>query len=66
MTSFDSRKDELVNKHLAEVIEQSVARLVNNFQIPENESNMLRGFVAAYRQFHAFYNGELPKQLNEG
>lgn len=66
MASFDSRKDELVNKHLAEVIEHSVARLVNNFQIPESESNMLRGFIAAYRQFHAFYNEKLPKQLNEG
>ena len=65
MATYDSRKDELVNKHLNAVIEQRIDRLVNNPTMLDNETNLHRGYIAALRDFAVFYNGELNKKLNE-
>ncbi len=66
MASFDQRKDEIVNKYLVDVIEQKVARLVNDQQMIDSVTNWHRGYVAACRDFAAFYHDELQKKLSEG
>lgn len=66
MSNYESKKDEIFNNHIGEVIEQKISRMVNNQSMEDRETNWNRGYIAACRDLGIFYNVELVKKLNEG
>lgn len=65
MPSFESRKDEAVNRYLEEKIEAKVGAMCGTLDMPDSKTNHCRGYIAALRDFLQFYNKDLPHQMNK-
>lgn len=65
MNGYETKKDDIFNKKIDEVTEQKLSRLVNTQDMPENQTNWHRGYIACARDIHQFYNTELKKKANE-
>lgn len=65
MSDYYSKQQDLLLKHLDDLMASKVDHLVANRQMEDREVHQHRGYIAALKELGNFITKELPKLINE-